>query len=159
MLNVIYLCLDGGWRMEPCYLHDNDKTFRGHDWQETLDYFELQKQATESARERKQQADAELHAKIEQIIGPAREQAKEFCGGQSKRSRLRGIKENRKQEREKERQGGAWQLAPEKMSVQPGEIREIARVDQPEGADKGYVPPPRPIDKLRKLRQEKLNNA
>ncbi len=149
-LDVIYLRLDNGRRMEPCYLHESDQTFKGNDWQDILDYLELRKQAAQSARTRQQQADAELHARIEQIVSPAREQAKEARRGQSKQSRLRGIKENRKVERDMERQAGAWRLESEDKGTEPA--------SQSEGTAQraGYVPPPRPIDTLRKLREEKL---
>jgi hypothetical protein len=151
-LDVIYLRLDNGRRLEPCYLHESDKTFKGNDWQDTLDYFELRKQAAESARTRQQQADAEYHARIEQIVSPAKKEAKEARGGQSKRSRLQGIQENRKREREMERQRGAWQLAQEEKSIQ--------QVNPPEGTERrtAYVPPPQPTDELRRLRQEKLTH-
>jgi hypothetical protein len=123
-LNMIYLRLDNGRRLETCCLHDSDKTFRGNDWQDTL----------------------------EQIVGPAQEQAKNSRGGQTKRSRLKGIKENRGRERAMERQAGAWQLTQEESRLEP--------VIQPSGTEQhaAYVPPPRPTDKLRSLRQEKLTH-
>jgi len=154
-LDVIYLRLDNSRQMVPCYLHERDKTFRGRDWQDTLDYLELQKQADSSAQTRKHQAEAELHARIEQIVGPAKEQAESARQGQSKRSRLLGIQENRKQERDMERRAGAWQLAPNEMFDQPDP--EVAGQDD-QAAGLRYVPPPRPTDQLRQLRQEKLNN-
>jgi putative transposase len=154
-LDVIYLRLDHGQRVEPCYLHESDRTFCGHDWQDTLDYLELRKQASKSARTRQQQADAELHARIEHIVGPAKKQAEEARRGQSKRSRLAGIKDNRKAEREIERRDGAWQLAPEEVTRQPGEDEPV---DQSNDTRQGYVPPPQPTDTLRRLRQEKLSH-
>lgn len=151
-LDMIYLRLDEGRRLEPCCLHESDKTFKGNDWQDTLDYLELGKQATELARTRQQQADAEFHAHIEQIVGPARGQAQDARGGQSKRSRLRGIQENRGRERDAERQAGAWQLAQDENAPEP--------MSCPDGVEQraAYVPPPRPTDQLRRLRQEKLTH-
>lgn len=148
--DVIYLRLDNGQRIEPCYLLDKDKTFQGRDWYEPLDHFELQKQATQSAKTRKQQTEAEFHAHVEQIVAPAREQAEQARTGQSKRSRLHGIRENRQEERQRERQEGARPVSLDKTRRQPGEGGLQT--------DHDYVPPPRPIDQLRKLRQEKLNH-
>ncbi len=156
-LDVIYLRLEQGRQMEPCPLHESDQTFQGQDWQDTLDYLELRKQAAESTRTRQQQADAELHAHIEQIVRPAQEQAADARQNQSKRSRLRGIQGNRKAERERERKAGAWQLAPEERSLP---LEEPSRESMPRAQDTpGYVPPPRPTDQLRRLRQEKLNHV
>jgi hypothetical protein len=157
-LDAIYLRLDNGRRMEACYLHDRDRTFRGRDWQETLDYLALQKQAAASARTRQQQADAELHARIEQIVSQATEQAEQAGGGESNRARLGGIRRNRQQERELERRNGAWLLATEEAAIQSEKTEGAAQIEQPGEADDGYVPPPRPIDTLRKLRQENLNH-
>ena len=153
--DVIYLRLEDGQRIEPCYLLDKDKTFQGRDWYESLDYFELQKQAQQSARTRQQQTEAEFHAQIEQIVTPAREQAKQARAGQSKRSRLLRIRENRQEERQRERQDGARSFPADETRGQPatgGGPRENL------AAEHEYVPPSRPIDQLRKLRQEKLNH-
>jgi hypothetical protein len=153
--DVIYLRLDNGQRIEPCYLLDKDKTFQGRDWYEPLDQFELQKQAQQSAKTRKQQTEAEFHAQVEQIVAPAREQAELARAGQSKRSRLRGIRENRQEERQRERQDGARSVSSDETRRQPGEGG--MQTDRLE-TNHDYVPPPRPIDQLRKLRQEKLNH-
>jgi len=152
---VIYLRLDNGQRVEPCYLLDKDKTFEGRDWYESLDYFELQKQTAQSAKTRQQQTEAEFHAHVEQIVAPAKEQAKQARAGQSKRSRLQGIRENRQTERQRERESGAPLALSEKTLQSPG---ESAIQTGPLKPDHAYVPPPRPIDQLRKLRQEKLNH-
>jgi hypothetical protein len=151
--DVIYLRLDHGQRLEPCYLLDKDQTFRGRDWSESLDHFELQKQAAQLAKTRQQQTEAEFHAHIEQIIAPAREQAERARAGQSKRSRLLGIRENRQAERQRERQGGT--PSSEASLLPPG--KEDLRADHLD-SDCEYVPPRRPIDQLRKLREEKLGH-
>jgi len=156
-LDVIYLRLEQGRQIEPCSLHGSDQTFQGQDWHDLLDYLALRQQAAASARTRQQQADAKLHAHIEQIVRPAQEQAAKARQTQSKRARLRDIQGNRKAERERERQSGAWQLAPDASSLPRDEPthESIPRAqDTP-----GYVPPARPTDKLRQLRQERLNHA
>lgn len=152
-LDVIYLPLDEGQRLEPCYLNDSERTFQGRDWQETLDYFAVQKQASTLARSKEQQALAEFHAHVNQIVSSAQEQTKEASNGQSKRARLQGINENRKQERALERTTEAWDLAEPEDASSP-----TAPVEQTEGAERRYIPPLRHLDKLRKARQERWDN-
>lgn len=152
-LDVIYLHLESDQRLEPCYLNDSDRSFRGRDWQETLDYLALQKQAAALAKSSEQQALAEFHAHVNQIVAPAQEQAAEAVAGQSKRARLQGIKENRKQERARERETGAWDLSEE-----PGETNLTPSTGSSEATDRKYIPPPRHLDKLRQGRQERLSH-
>jgi hypothetical protein len=156
-LDTIYLRLDGGRQVEPCHLLDKDQVFQGCDWHESLDYLELQKQAEQLAITRQQQAKAEFHAQMERIVGPAKEQAEQARQGQSKSSRLRGILGNRRVERERERQDEVWLLACEGTITTQIEGEDVP-VEQSKETGPEYVPPPQPVDQLRKLRQEKLNN-
>ena len=70
-LDTIYLRLEDGRRIEPCYLVDAEKTFRGRDWYEAIDYFDLRKHSQKTAKIRKQQSKATLSAQIEAIITQA----------------------------------------------------------------------------------------
>lgn len=152
-LDVIYLPLDDGQQLEPCYLNDSERTFQGRDWQETLDYFAIQKQASALAKSKEQQALAEFHAHVNQIVSSAQEQTKEASNGHSKRARLQGITQNRKQEREIERATGAWNLVEPEAESSP-----TRPVEQTEATERRYIPPPRHLDKLRKARQERWDN-
>jgi hypothetical protein len=71
---------------------------------------------------------------------------------------LQGIRGNRKLERESERSAGAWQLGVKKITQEPGQVIPMPVVSQPKDDDEGYVPPHRPIDKLRKYCGINLNN-
>jgi hypothetical protein len=157
-LDSIYLRLDGGKRLESCHLVDAEKTFKGRDWYEIVDYFERQKQAEQASRTRQQQSSAAFHAQVSQIVAQATEQTEKASTVQSKRSRIQGIRGNRKLEREHEREAGAWQLGIDEISKPPGQIIPLPSVAQPEEDDEGYVAPPKPIDKLRKLREKNWNN-
>jgi hypothetical protein len=64
----------------------------------------------------------------------------------SDRSRIMGIRANRKQERDLERQANAWELGPDPKSL-PASNQSLVT---------GYVPPPQPIDKLRRIRERML---
>lgn len=181
-LDYIYLHLEDGRRLEPCQLIDAEKTFRGRDWYEAADYFAIQSQEKDLAKSRKQQSRAVLNARMEQIITEATEQTAGVLQSrekQSKRSRLQGIRQNRQDEREMERQIQAWQIGVEKGSepgqVIPFNLPEIApaatdhEVEQDESnlevknlidesteestsVDSSHVPQSQLIDKLRKLR-------
>jgi ATPase subunit of ABC transporter with duplicated ATPase domains len=123
-----------------------------------MDYFEEQKQAQEIANTRQQQSKATFHAQLEHLVLEATEQTEKHQIGQSKRSRLKDIRENRKLERENERDAGAWKLGNEELPPQPGQVISLPSVPQSEDNDDGYVAPPKPIDKLRKLREKKWKN-
>ncbi|MEA5497542.1 Mu transposase C-terminal domain-containing protein [Limnoraphis robusta Tam1] len=186
-LDTLYLRLEDGRRIEACYLVDADKTFRGLDWYEAVDYFELRKQSKEASRTRKQQSKATLQAQMEQIINQATEQtseASEFAEVQSKRSRIKGIRQNRKQEREIERETQAWQLGQEESVGNFGQViplkstTEEAKDNEPEilceqsekdvstnevsetsiEIDSSHVPQSQLINKLRKLRPQTWND-
>ena len=70
-LDTIYLRLEDGRRIEPCYLVDAEKTFRGRNWYEAMDYFDLRKHSKKTAKSPKQQSKATLNAQIEAIITQA----------------------------------------------------------------------------------------
>jgi hypothetical protein len=48
-LDTIYLRLEDGRRIEPCYLVDAEKIFRGRDWYEAIDYFDLRKHSKKNS--------------------------------------------------------------------------------------------------------------
>ncbi|MCY7274848.1 MAG: Mu transposase C-terminal domain-containing protein [Phormidesmis sp. CAN_BIN44] len=181
----IYLRLDAGQRLECCQLIDADHTFQGRDLYETLDYIEIRKQQKELSRSRKQQSRAALNAQMEQIINEGKEQtstALEQATGRSKRSRIQGIHQNRKEEREAEREVQAWQLGekqplpdtfnkviplivpseerkpkPDTVAEQPQQevsAEELTNkpTDKQSGADTTHVPQSQLIEKLHKLR-------
>jgi hypothetical protein len=154
--DIIYLRLDGGRSLEACHLID--KIFKGRDWYEVLDYLELQKQAKESATTRQQQTTASLHARVDKLVSEATEQTENSIIGQSKRSRLQGIQENRKLEREHEREIGAWQLGTEDIAKESAQIIPMLPTVESEDDDEEYIAPPKPTDKLRKLREKHWNN-
>jgi len=177
----IYLRLEAGQRLECCQLIDAEHTFRGRDLYETLDYIEIRKQQKELSRSRKQQSSAALNAQIEQIIDEGKEQtstALEQATGQSKRARIQGIRQNRKEERETEREVQAWQLGekqqlldtfnkviplivpseerkpkPDTVSEQPQqEVSAEELTDHQSETDPTHVPQSQLIEKLHKLR-------
>ncbi|MGH9851051.1 MAG: Mu transposase C-terminal domain-containing protein [Blastocatellia bacterium] len=52
-VDLIYLCLEGGRRLEVCHLTAaSAKAFCGRDWHEVIDYSALEAQAKDAARTR-----------------------------------------------------------------------------------------------------------
>jgi putative transposase len=182
-LDEIYLRLDGGRRLECCQLIDADKTFQGKDWYEAADYLEIRQHEKERAKSRKQQSKAALNAQMEQIISEATEQTSkdlESAGQQSKRSRIQGIRRNRKEASEVDREAQAWRLAKTEPTDEPAKVVPLImpttenqktdleeELDEPVGAsgseiaddstatDSTHVARSQLIDKLRKLKNKK----
>jgi hypothetical protein len=151
----VYLRLDGGKRLETCYLLEADKTFRDRDWYEAADEFELRKQRVEASRPHRQQTRAEFHASTNQIIEEAKKRTGADRSDVSDSERIANIRENRKLEREVERGAGAWILGEDsKEATSPDDSQEKAKSDS--ARKSGYIPPSQPIDKLRQIRERKL---
>jgi hypothetical protein len=148
-LDVIYLRLKDGPILEPCFLHANERAIKGLDWYEVLDREELERQQEPLRRTRQQQAEAALDACMADVIEPAKESVMAARQGQSKRAILKDIRENRAQERDLERQTGAWELVPPSgASSNPDPLE-----DPP-----GYIPPPHHTAELRELDKEILSH-
>jgi hypothetical protein len=133
--------------METCHLLPADKTFLDRNWYETLEEFELRAQQKEAGQTRKFRSRAQLHAATNQIVNAAEEKNREIRVSMSDRARVSGICENRKQERQMERHKTAWELGSEPAQAVPE--------TEPMNSS-GYVPPPQPTDKLRKVRERLL---
>ena len=144
----IYLRLDNGKTLETCYLVDRDRTFENCDWYETADEFALRKQKKELNRTRHHRSRAELNAATREVVAAANELNANAGSLPSKRAQLAGIRENRHIEREMERQTQAWELGPNRPT--PSTAAEIP--------SSHYVPPPQPIEKLRKFRERMAHN-
>jgi putative transposase len=142
----IYLRLDNGKRLETCHLVPGDKAFLDRDWYETLDEFESRKQRIEVNQTRHQRSMADYHASTQQVIDAAKEENAMSRIDMSDRSRIMGIRANRKQERDLEREANAWEFGPD-----PKTSSESTQSPVP-----GYVPPPQPTDKLRSIRERML---
>jgi hypothetical protein len=147
-IETIYLRLTGSPQLEPCRLLDVSRTFRGRDWHEVMDHFAREKQLAAAARDRSQQTQAALNAQQDQIISEAQEMtnaAREAAGYRSKRSRISGILDNRREEQLQERERQAWRL-----DASPEET--VAETLQETG-EETYVPPASHAEALRKLRE------
>ena len=148
----IYLCLEGGRRLEVCHLTAvSAKAFCGRDWHEVIDYSALETQAKDAARTRFIRSEAEAHALQKQIVTEAMEKtlaARALAGRQSKSARTRGISANRALERQSERDQDGWRLGAKEPALPPPAADDEAET---------YVPPVSKISRIRKLRDQEWN--
>jgi hypothetical protein len=162
----IYLKLGNGRRIETCHLINPHGAFSGRDWYEVADELELRKQAQEASQTRKQHSQAEHHAQINVIIAEANKKTQEARSEvvQSDRALITGIRDNRRLEREVERINATWELGNAISSDQQSSTHIAVNTEQTTDQalldrSTGYVPPPQPIAKLRKLRERRLPNG
>lgn len=151
--NTSRLYLRNGHQAEVCHLLEADRTFLNRDWYEALDEFELRKQRKEAAETRQKHSRAELHADTNKLVKSAKEKTSQGRNGVSDRARLASIRNNRKDEREREREQNAWKFG--------GDAEQTPRAEQspdgqPHAKPAGYVPPANPVDKLRQLRTRRV---
>lgn len=148
----VYLITDGGTKIEPCHLTDASRHLNGRDWHEVSDYFEMERQAKEAAQSRRHQSRANTHDKQDAIIGKAverKEMALLATGKISKSALLSGVKENRTEERNHEREAGKWLLGePDTVSI--SEAQTVNPADEIE--DEQSFAAPSMLNVLRKQR-------
>ncbi len=152
----IYLITDSGTKLEPCRLTAASQHLNDRDFYEMADYFEMERQAKEVARGRRQQTRANLYDKVDAIVsnaGEQKEMALMVAGKISRSALLSGMKENRAKEREHERENGKWMLGePEVQRDAGSEVDD--QTDEIE--DEQSYAAPSMLDVLRQQREEKL---
>jgi putative transposase len=160
-MDKIYLWADGGARMEDCYLVDRVKDpFFGHSYYEIEDYQTSELENEETSQTRRQQASATLMADIQRDFEEEKEKTKaalEKAGPISKRSRIKNISANRRDERDFERhkateREGSTDQADNTVSILPVESQENLRKAS------SYIPPDADLNALRELREEAWND-
>jgi hypothetical protein len=151
----VYLITDGGTKIEPCHLTAASRHLKGRDQHEVADYFEMERQAKEAAESRRQQSRASVHDKHDAIIARAaeRKEAALLAAGKiSKSVRVSGMKENRAEERERERESGKWLLGELDVPASVGaESNDRAQEIEDE---QSYAAPSR-LDLLRQQRKNR----
>jgi putative transposase len=138
----VYLITDGGTKIEPCHLTNASRHLKGRDLREVTDYFEMERQAKEAANSRRQQSRADVHDKHDAIIARAaerKESALLAAGKISKSVRVSGMKENRAEERDRERESGKWILG-EPTLIPAADVEMEHRTHEIED-EQNYAPP------------------
>lgn len=141
-----YLRLDGGRRMEVCELVEADHAFVGKDWYEQAEEFEIRKQRSDKAKYRIIDNTAELNAYADDVIKSAKQKTKDHQREMSNRARVGSIRKNRKLEKERERESGAWVLGGDSAANPPDSMSEVLATNS---SLPGYVAPAQPMHKLR----------
>jgi putative transposase len=164
LVDRIHLRLDRGRRFVTCELTPACQRFQGRDWYEMKEYFALERQAEKDAETTVQQSKANFHAEINSIVDEGKKMTKEALADAelSNHARTAGVRRNRKALKSYERKHGAGTVA-EKGAVTNQDSTDKAKVVQfkkpRKSDDKGYVPPAKPYDELRKARSEALEDG
>lgn len=145
-----YLRLEGESRLVVCELVDADKTFAGRDWYEAAQEFEIRKLRSDAAKTPRNQGHADFNAHSDSVIKSAKKKTKAQRREISDRARVRGIRANRQQEKDRERDANNWIATTEGAQSRP-EGQAIAN-----SSTSGYVPPSQPMDKLRQAREGRI---
>jgi hypothetical protein len=155
-ITQIYLRPRGCQKLEPCHLLPRSKMFRGRNLYEVADYFALKEQSKLNSRIRERQGDAELYVQMNHIVSEGIEQTAKDCNGQSNKARIKGIRSNRKEDREHQRQIEAWRLGTEESSAQLIPIQPTNLSEENE-EDEEYVARPKNIEMFSQLSDRSLN--
>jgi putative transposase len=157
-VNIIYLGLDNGRRIEPCQLTAPCHAFVNRDLYEAMDYFALESQAEEKSRTRRQNSNAATRAHQAKLISEATEKrlnTRALVGKSSKAARIKAIRDNRGVERLHERDEGSWNLQPEhpEIGLLTDQLTNSTVADEIKEED-NYIPPSSKADQIRTLRNK-----
>ncbi|HEY5915111.1 MAG TPA: transposase [Verrucomicrobiae bacterium] len=156
IVDVIFLRTPGSGLVEPCHLLETDRRFAGVSWSDVDDFYLSQEEAQAQGKPNDQQSRAKFQAQGEAIVDKAAKQAAVANLGLTKAARLRGVRGNREEERRRDaaeavNKIGAVASAPlhngNGENSAPGEGQK----------SEAYVPPPSPLEMLRKQREARLN--
>ena len=153
LLDTVYLRLDGGTRLEACHLLEADRAFRSRDWHDIEEERMLKGLAEYDARTRSLQSNADYHAQLEEIVRVAEERAEENPTDESKSARVKGIREHRKRERQREADKDARKFAPTSRDGEAGQVVPFAPPDRQRDVAGGSPASP-VVDKYRRVREE-----
>jgi Mu transposase-like protein len=156
--DAIHLRSGDGRPSTACHLK-LDSAFKGCDWSETADYFEQSKLANARAMTRGLQAKSDFNAKANEIVTTATDRTEQsHQPGESKQSRLSGIRANRQAEialqYEAEKERLMINKDPDSSRRESLSIEETGS----EKSDEEYVPFPQPAN-IRDLRENMMRHG
>ncbi len=153
--DTLYLRLSDHRQIAPCHLVPKFNAYQGLDWYEAQEYIALGKQRSKAAATGQLQANAAYQSQVDNIVQQAQARQEQSFSKQSKLARLKGIRDNRRQERQLERGEDNWQLGDTPEPDAPENI------ESPDTEDV-YIPEPKKIDLFRQVipqHQEDNNDA
>jgi len=153
-VDTILLRLPNGGGLESCYLTQADQRFAGKSWDEIEDLGQLQAEARDRSKTADLQTRVNHQAQVEAIVSTAVKEAEAANQGLTKVARLTGARENSRRERLKDwQQTRSAQTAEASANGNGNGTTEVNMTTQSE-----YVPPPSPLEMLRKQRESNWNN-
>lgn len=151
----IYLPTNDGMGIEVCELTSASEAFEDSDFFSVENYYFEEAVASEDARDRIYNSDAEFNARHEHITKNAKkatELAKFDAEPQSKKAQTEGIRENRAEERDREREANIWEFnGKEPIVNSPLNNAEDSFGSKENPNDEDYVPAPDHTDFLAEL--------
>lgn len=117
--------------------------------------FEIRKQLADKARDSEIEGKCDYNAYTESVVESATDKTKEQKVHMSDRARVSGVRGNRQEEKDLEREADGWDLEEEK-SAESSSQRATRRREAKDEAPPGYVPPAQPMDKLRQAREGRI---
>lgn len=154
--DYIYLPSSDNREVTICPLTPAAKTFLGRDLQEAQFYFKEETQYEELSRTQQIQSQAQFHAIDSHITKNAIEKAKEAldtAGNLPNSFRTRGIRDNRKAERELDKKND-WQELSQNSSTNEI-LNSVQELTENEESDETFIIPVSNADKIREIRNQK----
>jgi transposase InsO family protein len=155
-LDEIYLRLDNGRSLEICSLLED--TFTGCDSYEAAEYFVDSASERDDAKSTQEQGQAVLNANVDRIREQAEKETKAAAQGKSKRERLEGSPQDRREERDREGASNAWQFESSSSNQENQSVPDSVLPKTPLNNDE-YVPPPQDTDLIDQMLKEAWENG
>lgn len=157
----IYLPINDGMEIEVCELTPAAQAFKDSDFFSIEDYHYKEAVDSENMRDRIYKSDARFNARHEHITKKATKAvdlARYDAGPQSKKAQTEGIRDNRAEERDREREKNAWIF----NEPNPDENHLISKSEEMENSENAqeeehYEPAPDYTDMLNDLLNQQQN--
>jgi putative transposase len=161
LVDIIYLRFNDATPSEPCFLKDPDSPFKGCDWSEVEEGIKQQKLAKALAEPQGLQDLSDFNVDLKHIVAGAKKKtkaARALAPEQSKRSRVKNIKEHRRAEVKFIQQTEAQELLAAAFPDAPRSTKLIAATSDSQNAAEDYEPIPQ-LNNVRDIRERMMNNA
>jgi len=155
-VDTLLLRLPNGGGLESCCLTEADQRFTGRPWEEIDDLNLLQTEARDQSKTADLQSRVDHQAHVDAVVGKAVMEAAAANVGLTKAARQQGVRENRKAERLKDWAQTVATPQPPGLNGGNGNSSERSATESKLQSD--YVPPPSPLEMLRKQRESKWRN-
>lgn len=157
----IYLPVNNGLGVEVCELTPASETFEESDFFSVENYYHEEAIASEDARDRLYKSDAKFNARHEHITKKAAKEkklAQYDAGEQSKKSQTEGIRDNRAEERDHEREKNVWNIGETKSNGDSSaSVNTTTTESENSQIEEQYVPAPDYTDILSEMLKEQQN--